>query len=538
VNFTTVGTYLISTDTVNGYFFRGAGVVAATGDQQVVLTGVGTPGTAGNNTFTVRYGTSNCNLVVGVLASGAGAAVFTPGGSPTTCATATLAGTYTAGTALTASNTVTIGVTVTTPGTYNITIPAVNGISFSGTGSLAATGPQDITLVASGTPTAAGPFNYVINGSAGSSCTFSVTTAPGGGSAAVYTLGGAPASCSGFVLAGTYQAGLATGATNTAKFNVTVTTVGTYSITTTAVNGVTFSGSGTFTTTGAQLVTLTASGTPAAAGPFNYPATGLGSTCSFSVTYTTASAAAVFTMVGAGSTCSPGTVAGTYTAGTVLGAGNTVTVQVNVATAGSYTLTSNTVNGMTFSATGVFSATGTQSVVLTGTGTPAAAGTNVFSVGATSCTFSVTVVGTATDYITAKVDGVYTTFNFNLDALIDNSQGFPILDIYGEQTSAATEPSMELGIAKATGAITAGTYTVNQFATGVLVFGSYLNAAGTEFSALTDVNGTTQTPAFTIVITSITATRVTGTFTGPLKQDGVGPAVRTITEGTFSLPLP
>ncbi len=538
VDFTTVGTYLITTDTVNGYFFRGVGLVTGTGETQVTLAAVGTPATAGSNTFTVRYGASVCNIVVDVLPAGAGAAVFTPGGTPGTCGTATLAGTYTVGTAVTSANTVTIGVNVTTPGTYNISIPAVNGISFTGSGSLAATGAQNVTLVASGTPAAAGSFNYIINGSAGSSCTFSVPVT-GAGAAAVYTLGGAPANCTGFTVNGTFQAGLPTGATNTARFNVTVTTPGTYSISTTAVNGVTFSGSGSFATAGATTVTLTASGTPAVPGVFNYPATGSGSSCSFSVTYTAGTSAAVFTMVGAGSTCSPGTVAGTYTAGTALTPANTVTVQVNVTTAGSYTLTSNVVNGMTFSATGVFATTGPQTVVLTGTGNPAAAGTNTFSVGSSPCTFSVTVVGTTTDFISFKLDGgALISYNVNADATVDNvTFGFPVLDIYGELTSSATEPSIQIAIGKQTGgAITAGTYTVNQAASGILVLAYYYDAAGTEFS--TESGLTTQTPGFTIIITSITATRVSGTFSGQLKQGGTGPAVRNVTEGSFSLPLP
>jgi hypothetical protein len=64
--------------------------------------------------------------------------------------------------------------------------------------------------------------------------------------------------------AGTMVAGIAvSGVTQT--ITATVTTVGTYSISTTA-NGVTFAGSGTFAGTGAQNIVLTASGTPTAAG--------------------------------------------------------------------------------------------------------------------------------------------------------------------------------------------------------------------------------------------------------------------------------
>jgi hypothetical protein len=51
----------------------------------------------------------------------------------------------------------------------------------------------------------------------------------------------------------------------TQTITATVTTVGTYSISTTA-NGVTFAGSGTFAGTGAQTIVLTATGTPTVAG--------------------------------------------------------------------------------------------------------------------------------------------------------------------------------------------------------------------------------------------------------------------------------
>jgi hypothetical protein len=68
----------------------------------------------------------------------------------------------------------------------------------------------------------------------------------------------------------------------TQTITATVTTVGTYSISTTA-NGVTFAGSGTFSATGAQNIVLTATGTPTAAGSNSFT---LNTTpnCSFSRT--------------------------------------------------------------------------------------------------------------------------------------------------------------------------------------------------------------------------------------------------------------
>jgi hypothetical protein len=71
---------------------------------------------------------------------------------------------------------------------------------------------------------------------------------------------------------------------NTVVLNVNVSTTGTYSITTAAVNGIQFAGTGTFSATGPQTVTLTGSGTPAAAGTNNYTANAGGTnTCIFSV---------------------------------------------------------------------------------------------------------------------------------------------------------------------------------------------------------------------------------------------------------------
>lgn len=90
--------------------------------------------------------------------------------------------------------------------------------------------------------------------------------------------------------------------------------------------------------------------------------------------------------------CTSTSLAGTYTQGVTLTSANTATVQVTVATLGNYTISTNTVNGVTFSKTGTFTTTGAQSVILNGSGTPANAGAQIFAVtfGASTCNFSVT----------------------------------------------------------------------------------------------------------------------------------------------------
>jgi hypothetical protein len=143
---TTPGSYTITTDTVNGYYFRGTGTFSAAGAAKVRLQGNGKPLNAGNNSFNVRYSSTVCIFIVTVLppAGSGGTAAFSLNGSPGNCTGAVPAGTYVAGTALTAANTVSIQVNVTTAGTYTVTTASVNGVTFSGSGTFAGTGAQPL----------------------------------------------------------------------------------------------------------------------------------------------------------------------------------------------------------------------------------------------------------------------------------------------------------------------------------------------------------------------------------------------------------
>ena len=89
--------------------------------------------------------------------------------------------------------------------------------------------------------------------------------------------------------------------------------------------------------------------------------------------------------------CTPVTTSGIFTQGTVLDPSNTVQVQVTVARAGTYTISTNSINGVTFSKSGLFSSTGIQNVILTGTGTPVNSGVQNFTVtfGGSVCNFSI-----------------------------------------------------------------------------------------------------------------------------------------------------
>ncbi len=104
------------------------------------------------------------------------------------------------------------------------------------------------------------------------------------------------------------------------------------------------------------------------------------------------------TLASTAGTCAPITNNGTYTQGIMFTSTNTVTVQVNVTTPGTYIISTNTVNGVSFSKSGTFTSTGINSVVLIGSGTPGLSGIQNFTVtfGGTTCSFPITfAVGTA-----------------------------------------------------------------------------------------------------------------------------------------------
>lgn len=285
VNVAFPGTFEIKSDTVNGYSFRKVGSVVF-GLNTVRLYASGKPITAGTNTFTIKYGASTCSFSITAIPSNTSGAVYTIGGAPGSCTGAIAGGTYVAGVALAPSNTLTIQVNVTVAGYYTIGAATTNGFVFSGSGVFTTTGLQNVVLTGTGTPINAGVTAVTVT-NLSATCSYSITVQPaGGGIPAVFTLDGAPGNCNAFILAGTYAAGVAASASNTVKLNVTVTTAGTYNITTSTTNGITFSGTGILAL-GAQQIILTATGTPAAVGTFAFTPN-IPNSCNFSVTCTTA----------------------------------------------------------------------------------------------------------------------------------------------------------------------------------------------------------------------------------------------------------
>jgi len=243
-------------------------------------------------------------------------------------------------------------------------------------------------------------------------------------------------------------------------------------------------------------------------------------------------------------------LAGTFKTATPLSSSNTLTVKVNVTTIGTYIIATNLVDGFNFSKSGVFTALGDQDVVLTGSGTPSLAGTFTFTPSSVNsgCTFDVVVEQTpiAAGIYSCKIDGVLTNFTDRAKADIFEellSVPYLFLDGFTSPPNGDNIPEFQIFIEKNNGtAVTAGTYNE----TGFLSPGYRIEIDYKETQSNGDViiwntssNVFNPNPPFTITITSISATRVKGTFSGKLK-DTLHPSntsEKTITEGTFDLPI-
>jgi len=319
------------------------------------------------------------------------------------CLPNTINGIYRVDTTLNNTNFIDIQVNLTNTGTYDIKSDTINGYSFRGTGTLGINGLNTVRLYGAGKPVAAGTDVFTIKFDS-TSCQVNVIVIGSSTGVAVFTLEGAPGTCSGAIITGTYTAGTQLGINNTATITVTVITPGTYTLAAVSSNGLAFSATGFFPNAGLQAVTLNGVGIPIDAGNCNVTVVNGTNTCTFSVTVDAGTVpAAVYTLDAAGGACSGATYTGTYLAGTPLTSSNMVLLNVTVVTPGAYLITTNTDNGISFSGTGTFTTAGPQPVTLIGTGTPTAGGIFNYTatvVGAAGCTFSITVDGsTNLDYI-------------------------------------------------------------------------------------------------------------------------------------------
>ncbi|PIF30500.1 hypothetical protein CLU81_0930 [Flavobacterium sp. 9] len=398
------GVYTISATTTNGYYFGSSGTFPTAGTYTLNLPGTGTP----NNGYVAPDPGDEVNIVLNGKTSSCVPNIFVSKADVDyviNCGVINTEGNYYLGIPLTVSNKLTVSVNPISVGFWSMNTNTVNGYSFSGTGNFTDLTPnQTVELLGTGTPIASGlnSFNLISNATTtatGSCSGISVTVAP-----VAYTI-----NCVGATQNGSYMQDVALTASNTITLPINVMATGQTTITTTTASGITFSsGLINLSTLGAQNVTLIGSGTPNASGTAALTVTGspgAAATCSLNVTI--AAQPVTYT-----TNCTGITTSGSYAPGIAMVASNTMTVPVTVTYVGNYSITTNIINGVSFSGTGTFATTGAQNVVLIASGTPTSGGTFSYAItanstnGSIACNKSVTYV-----FRTMKVlglgDGMY-----------------------------------------------------------------------------------------------------------------------------------
>lgn len=514
VDVTRTGSYTITTDTVNGCYFRAVGIFTNLGVNNVTLRGNGTPFAAGTFNYIVSFDGTFCDVQVTVTSPGVG----TLAGAPNACAPITVNGGYSPGVALTASNNAQIQVNVITAGGFNITTDTIQGLWFSFAGNIAATGNQPVILQAQGSTTALTTGSKTFTVKLGSSrCTFVVDVA----APAQFTI-----NCAGAMANGTYTVGIPLTTSNTITIPITVTTPGSYSITA-SINGMTFSGSGTLTGTSTS-ITLNGSTTTTPTGPAG----------NYNLSVGTPACLIPITVVAGGSsftadctTASPNPD-GLYEVGTQLNCANTVDIDINVTGLGPFSITT-TANGMTFSASGTFTTLGVQTITLVGSGTPLIAGpTNIPIPGTTPCSFSITVDAAPTiDWQFTKTNAPSTIFRGQTDIaqLVPNGTSV-IFGIDGSNSIGAD--ALLIVISDVNGTITAGeTYSTSALPTGNFAVFSYDFPTSCSDTLSADFSVTGVSMTFTVTTHNVATSTITGTFTGTAKNSA-GQTIN-INGGTF-----
>lgn len=229
---------------------------------------------------------------------------------------------------------------------------------------------------------------------------------------AAFTLAGAGATCTGSTIMGIYKTGVSLTAGNTIQLDIVVTKIGSYNVSTNLENGIQFSTSGAFADTGKQSITLIGNGTPVSTGSYSFIIP-VGPGCSFVIDIIPSTIDfASFTLAGSPDACQNVIVNGDYYSGYVLNSSNTIDLVVDVIKAGDYILSTDTIDGISFSTSGTFTTIGNQRLKLLGTGTPPLPGNLVFKpiAGISSCNFTVPVLafGPPATYVLVSKGGIIT----------------------------------------------------------------------------------------------------------------------------------
>lgn len=391
-------------------------------------------------------------------------------------------GTYKQGDVLTNSNFLTIPVTVTQPGTYEVMATTTNGYYFTTTGTFPNAGSFTIHLQGVGTPN----IGYNI-GDLGDKVAISLNGTVSNCEPHVFVEKANVAydmDCATISQEGEYFIGIVTTTDNKLKVSVNVTSTGYWNMYTNTVNGISFAGTGTFNSTGNQQIELLATGTPINSGNYGYtiysnsdPA----SSCS-NVNVTVAN-------VGYSIDCDNATINGNYMQDVTLTGTNTITLPINVTATGATTISTNTVNGISFS-TGLINLTslGAQTVTLVGAGTP----TNGSE---TELTVTGTPGGASTCIVKIPVDKQPVAFTMSCGTLshkgsyapgiamnASNTMTVTVNATYGGDWSITTDVQNGVSFSGA-GTLTVGANTLTLTAAGTPVTGGTFNYTLTSNSA-------------------------------------------------------
>ena len=171
---------------------------------------------------------------------------------------------------------------------------------------------------------------------------------------------------------------------------------GPFTISSPKINGMEFAASGLFVHTGLTAVRVAVVGTPLVVGTTVIPVNLNGGQVYVSHIPVVASSIALaeYFLITGGSTCSSYNANGVYETGSLMAIGNNIEVFVNVTHIGTYTFSTQTVNGIRFTGSGNFTQTGKQLLKLDCVGTPQAAGNTIipFVMNNITCNFVVNIL--------------------------------------------------------------------------------------------------------------------------------------------------
>jgi hypothetical protein len=326
------------------------------------------------------------------------------------------------------------------------------------------------------------------------------------GGTAVFSMVNNGGSCAAS-LSGNYYSGVPLDHSNTVQLQVDVTTPGIYSLQTNLRAGILFSSSGSFADTGIQTILLTGNGMPDSLGDFEFIPE-IPASCSFVVSVIKKQhIQAAYTIDGAPNQCTNASVNGQYLTGMTLTGSNFVVLNINVTSTGDYSILTDTLNGISFSASGSFTKTGPQTVTLLGLGNPTHAQNLVFTPqgnNSVGCAFNLTILNS------------------------------------GPPATYVIESGLNLCIGKAAGSYTAGTslssantYTLEVYVTAL---GNFTIATNTLNGIYFYYTGTFTTLGDqTVTLTGYGIPSAVGSFT--FTPEIVGPAPLGGTACDFSLPV-